>query len=140
MKFNHKGFTPLEKIYFKRSNSLTGFTLLEVIVSTILFALVIAGLANVFVAGRRSIMHSRSRMQAAEAAKLFLEPLYSDVRQDWWETNTSSLLWPGTHANSTTLNNINFNSTLNVTEMNASPNTPQLRRATIQINWTEPSP
>jgi Tfp pilus assembly protein PilV len=37
-------------------------TLFEIIVSVVILALAVTGLANVFVAGKRYIQHSRSRM------------------------------------------------------------------------------
>lgn len=62
-------------------------TLFEILVSVIILALVITGLANVFVAGKRYIKHSRSRMAGGELGKKFLDPLQSYVREDTWNTN-----------------------------------------------------
>jgi Tfp pilus assembly protein PilV len=62
-------------------------TLFEILVSVIILALVITGLANVFVAGKRYIRHSRMRMGGGEIGKQFLDPLQSYVRQDTWGTN-----------------------------------------------------
>jgi hypothetical protein len=45
------------------------------------------GLANVFVAGKRYIKHSRLRMSGGEIGKKFLDPIQLLVRQDTWATN-----------------------------------------------------
>ena len=60
-------------------------TLVEIIVSVVILALVITGLANVFVAGKRYIQHSRMRMAGGELGKEFLDPLQAYVRQDTWD-------------------------------------------------------
>jgi Tfp pilus assembly protein PilV len=62
-------------------------TLVEIIVSVVILALVITGLANVFVAGKRYIQHSRMRMAGGELGKEFLDPLQQYVRQDTWDGN-----------------------------------------------------
>ena len=63
------------------------FTLFEILVSVIILALVITGLANVFVAGKKYIKHSRLRISGGELGKKFLDPLQIYVRQDTWSTN-----------------------------------------------------
>jgi len=61
-----------------------GFTILEVFVATCLIALVMVGLANIFLAGKNLILHSREKAAAAELAKFLLEPLYFEVNQTNW--------------------------------------------------------
>ena len=61
-----------------------GFTLIEIIVATLILALVTTGLAYVFVAGKRHMLHIRSKIQAAELGRLFLASLQMNVRQDTW--------------------------------------------------------
>ncbi len=62
-------------------------TLVEILVATVILALVVTGLANVFVSGKRYIKQSRLRMAGGEIGKKFLDPLQSYVRQDTWSTN-----------------------------------------------------
>ncbi|MCM8779623.1 MAG: prepilin-type N-terminal cleavage/methylation domain-containing protein, partial [Candidatus Omnitrophica bacterium] len=57
-------------------------TLVELLVSVMILALIIAGLANIFFTSRRYITFSRSRTQAAEFSKTVLDNLYKEVRQD----------------------------------------------------------
>ena len=62
-------------------------SLLEIIVSTVILALVMTGLVNVFIAGKRYIQHSRYRIGGGEVGKKFLDPLQAYVRQDTWSSN-----------------------------------------------------
>ncbi len=73
-------------------------SLLEVLVATILFALVITGLANIFVAAKRYTQHNRSIVTAAEISRNYLEPLNTEVQTGKynlvsgnWEWNPSTL-------------------------------------------------
>lgn len=63
-------------------------TLLEILVAVIILALVVTGLAGVFVAGKRYIQRSRSRMTGGELGKYFLDPLQNDVNQSTWDTTS----------------------------------------------------
>ncbi len=64
-----------------------GFTLLEIIIAALILALVTTGLAYVFLAGKRHILHIRSKIQAAELGRLFLDYLPMHVRQDIWNNS-----------------------------------------------------
>lgn len=68
-----------------------GFTLLEIIVATLILALVMTGLANIFLAAKRHLTHTRSKIQAAELGRLFLAPLQMGVRQDTWADTNNAL-------------------------------------------------
>jgi prepilin-type N-terminal cleavage/methylation domain-containing protein len=72
-----------------------GFTLLEIIIAAIIIAVLMWGLTNLFVSGRRHIMHARLRMAGSELGKYFLDPLQRDVRQDQWQANTNCLTSDG---------------------------------------------
>lgn len=67
-----------------------GLTLLEIVVATIILALVIVSLANVFVLGKRYVLHSRARMAGGELGRFFLDPLQMDVDQGSWGNNCLS--------------------------------------------------
>ncbi len=67
-----------------------GVTLLEILVAAIIMALVMAGIANIFIAGKKHIFHSRFRMTGSELGRLYVEPLVMDVRQDQWGSNCLS--------------------------------------------------
>jgi len=76
-----KGLTPLDNKSNNKKSYLTGLTLLEILVSTTILVMVIGGLASVFVAAKAHILHSRSRVTAAEAIKWYLEPLQTEVSE-----------------------------------------------------------
>src|SRR3989338_5521605 len=63
-----------------------GLSLLEILISTLILALLMIGLGNIFVAGKKLILHSRSRMTGGELGKNFLDPFQRLVRQDEWDT------------------------------------------------------
>lgn len=67
-----------------------GFSLMEVIVATALFSLVIVGMLSVFVTGNKQVIHGRERLVSSQLGKLFVDPMQADVRQDTWDT------WNGT--------------------------------------------
>lgn len=68
----------------KKTQSAGGFTLIEIVVAAVILALVITGLANIFVAGKRWVLHSNMRMAGGELGRYFLDPLQMQVRQDTW--------------------------------------------------------
>lgn len=82
-----KWFTPLETPDTERSDPkfLAGFTLIEVLIAALILTVVTTGLAYVFLAGRKHLLHTSSRIQAAELGRLFLGPLQMDVREDTWD-------------------------------------------------------
>ncbi|MDD5568367.1 MAG: prepilin-type N-terminal cleavage/methylation domain-containing protein [Candidatus Omnitrophica bacterium] len=59
-------------------------SLLEIIISMVILALVIAGIVNVFVAAKSFIQRSRYRTTGGELGKIFLDPLQVYIRQDTW--------------------------------------------------------
>lgn len=117
-------------------------TLVELLVSVVILALIIAGLANIFVTSRRYVAWNRSRLQATEFNKQILENFTVQVRQDTWN-DASNPLYVGTgKTNGTvTLNNILYNSSYNVSDMNnATFQNAEMRKVRMVINWTEPVP
>lgn len=117
---------------------LTGLTLLEILISTLIFALVMTGLVNLFIAAKRLTLHARSRMQAAELGRFFLDPLQMQVREDMWATNCLGTNNCASMPASETLNNIPYNATYDITDVSGT--TLRLRRAKVNINWDETPP
>ena len=64
-----------------------GLTMIEIMVSVIILALVVAGMANLFISGKRWVLISQTRMTTGELGRFFLDPLQMLVRQDTWATN-----------------------------------------------------
>ncbi len=64
-----------------------GLTLLEILIATMILAIVIGGLASVFSSSKWYVAHTRSWLTAAELGGYFLDPLQSNVSQEQWANN-----------------------------------------------------
>lgn len=123
-------------------------SLLEILISLVIFSLVMAGLTGIFIAGKKHVLHSRSRIAAAAIGQLFLDPLKIYVRQDTWDTSTNYLV-PGTYycdgvaghtqlpncpiLSDRTLDGIEYTATYTVSVFQG------MRKVTTAIHWTEPA-
>lgn len=111
-------------------------TLLEIIVALAIFALIVTGMINVFVAAQRHMTHSRSKMGAGEIAKHFLGPLQAQVNQSTWATN-----WVGTGATAAdswtdTSSNTRYDAAYDSDVYSGTaPQQVDLRKVTIDISW-----
>jgi len=132
-----------------------GFTLLEILIAALILALVMTGLASIFLAGKRHLAHTRSKIQAAELGKLFLAPLQQDVRQDTWDNPSTNALSIGTrycdsdpdHSDQQlpncpsqaerTLDGIEYSAQYDISEDSTRPN---LRKVVTTITWNEATP
>lgn len=116
---------------------LNGFSLVEVLVAAVIFALVVVGLMSVFISGSKHIIHTRERMTSTQLGKFFLDPLQLYVRQDTWAAgNELSTAGNAKSGGSQLINNRRFTETHNVSVV---AGTGDLRRVTSTITWTEPS-
>jgi len=117
-----------------------GLSLLEILVATMILAIVMAGLANLFVSSKWHIMRTRSLIVVGELARYFLDPLQGNVSGDNWDSKISCLysknctsqvlqntqLTPGNFSYNYT---VSYNIT-NVTSVN------NLTKVVLTINWT----
>lgn len=111
-------------------------TLLEILISTLILAITIAGLANLYISGQKWLLHARSRMTGVELGKYFLEPLQMDVRQDTWNTNC---LGAGNCPNQTISISEGPNVSRNYTaSYNVSLNSPIANLTKVKVNITWP--
>jgi len=121
-----------------------GFSLVEIIVASMVFALVIVGLLSVFVSGTQHIIHARERITSAEVGKFFLDPMQMAVRMDTWNQVGNALKLSAVPVSLTTqrVNNRDFSGTYTVDDAttDASLTGTDLRRVTTTISWNEPSP
>lgn len=109
-----------------------GLTLLEILVSIMILSLVVTGLTHVFIAGKRHILRSRSRISAVELGRLFLDTLQMDVRNDTWTTTClggNSSACPATQ----TINNITYAPNYTISDINGTT----LRKVKVNITWNE---
>jgi len=93
------------------------FTLIEVIVSTVILAFVFSGLLFSFAAVRQYVNRANKRLVAANLVRDVLGSLYRKVREDTWN-NTIGELANGTHNNIVSVNIDNYSYTGNYTVSN----------------------
>jgi prepilin-type N-terminal cleavage/methylation domain-containing protein len=111
-----------------------GFSLVEIMVSSVIFALVILGLISVFVSASKQITHTRERMTSAQLGKFFLDPLQDYVRDNDWDSgNELSANGDNKPGGSQVINNRTFTETHDVSAVGGTG----LRRVTSKISWDE---
>jgi|GEM_PF-801153 len=124
-----------------------GFSLLEIIVAATLFVLIVAGMANVFVAAKRWLAHSRFKMTSGELGKYFLEPLQVNVKQSDWSSAsgdyvTTNPLYIHTWTDSAVSpGGKSYTPNYTVGAVPApgvgSTSPPQMRKVKVQVQWYE---
>jgi len=117
----------------------------------LIFALIMGGLANLFVVTKRHILHAHARIAAGELGRYFLDPLQTHVRQDTWGTSNNYLTigeyrspnnpcsdyatyTPVSWLEEPQLNNITYYSAQKVEDKDG------LRKVKLIICWQEPAP
>jgi len=112
-----------------------GMTLIEILVSSVIFALIISGLVSVFVMSKGHNVHARARTTASQLGKFFLDPLQMEVDQEHWDTNCLGRHAVGDCPDGTeTIDGRTYDAVYNVTDVG---NNTDLRRATVTITWNE---
>lgn len=123
-----------------------GFTLLEILVAAVIMAMVMTGLAYVFLAGKRHLLYTRSKIQAAELDRLFLAPLQMQVKQSDWDSpsndyNPPNLLQKGTRTGSAeTLDGIDYTPTYEISVPPGFSSDSPMRKVKVAITWNEVTP
>jgi len=107
------------------------FTIIEVLVSSILFAAVVAGFLSVVASVRHLNARSRQRIIATNVARQVLEDLYEAVRQDTWGSGN---LTDGAHNNflTRTINGITYTVDYNVI---SNPDGIRGKQVDITVRW-----
>ena len=129
----------LSKIKRFKKKYLPGVTFIELIVSMIILSVVLAGLLHVFVLSKSFIVHSRSRIAAAELGRRFLDPLQDDVRADTWDALSlgNTLAVQATYAGSPiSLANVAYTPTYTITNKTVG-SSQQIRKVLVNITWNE---
>ena len=125
----------------KPKGNTRAFSLMEVVVGTIIIAAFFGGLTAIFVSVRRYVLHANSRLVATNLGRQQLNNLYGEVRQDTWDTgnlsnghagNTNAADIDGRQYNGNfTVNNMTYIGSGGVT-VNG-----QYRQVTVQINYPQ---
>ena len=107
-----------------------GFTLIEVVVGSIILAVTFAGLLATFTAVRRYVKRANKRLIATRLAVTQLNELYREVKEDTWDSGT---LQPGSiNSGSYTIDKQVYpDGVVSVTEGE------DYRRVSITINYPE---
>lgn len=134
-----------------------GLSLLEILVSAILLALLILGLANIFVATRRLVFHIGARLTAAEISRRYLDPFYMQVSAANWGVTTPSgncsrmfvkmfaapYINPYTESASNTIFTPNYNpdgagaDDIDDVNFTVNPGESVICRVALRVNWDE---
>ena len=155
MKCNNqlKGFTPLEGTTdsswhgVKRKKLLTGFTLIEVLVSIFILSLTVTGLFAVFFMGEKTIQTDKNRVKALNYAQETLEELKNYVTIDGVYSHlpnsgvlvgdTSGLSWAFTVSNAHTHNTGVTGFTRTYTVENEGVGGRTLKKVTVTVEYPE---
>lgn len=68
----------------KKRSSLTGFTLIEILVAAVIMAITVSGIFAVFIASGRFVNRSQRRLSAINIAQAEIEKRRGYVRSDTW--------------------------------------------------------
>jgi len=140
-----------DQSYFLKKKSISGFTLVEILIAFVILTTAVIGLSSSFVASHKYVKRSRHRLAAVNLARTILEDLKAHVRQDTWTDDTSNLLaCPGASYPCTKNYNLPvmypFNLPLgwSATYFIEQPpaldiNGMQMRQVTVNIHWDEPT-
>ncbi|MBU4252770.1 MAG: type II secretion system GspH family protein [Candidatus Omnitrophica bacterium] len=107
-----------------------GFSLVEILVASSVFSLVILGLVSVFIAAKGHVIHARERMVSAVIGKFFIDPLQMDVRQENWDTSIFVL---GKSPDTQIINNTEFTATYVIADVVDT----DLHRVITTITWPD---
>jgi prepilin-type N-terminal cleavage/methylation domain-containing protein len=141
--------------FMKNSNK--GFSLVEIIVASILLAIICAGIFSVSASSKKIVSVTSQRHEATEVAQAVLENLRSYLNLSIWE-NSSSLIWPtGSWNGWYTFSDVSNSLTTRISNVfsgsefatkyqgrwrfkiddpdGAGPF--EYRKATVEVNWTE---
>lgn len=154
---NAKGFTPSETIGQpkKRKMSLTGFTLVEVVVAVVIVAATAAGIFASFIAAQGYVSRARGRISSVNAFRQQVETLRAGVSQETWgnppncDPDNNGLAvtatlncagsdpgWTGWKNFTGTFGTAPWNGRRCYRVVEVTPGGP--RQTEVQINWTEP--
>jgi len=105
-------------------------SLVEILVATMILAVVMGGLMSAVVSGQRYLLHTRNRISASQAVKSKLEVLYKEVRQDTWSSPSNPLRIPS----STSSNDCGG---VTCDAIVATSDKDGLRKVKVDITWRE---
>jgi len=144
-------------------NSKRALTILEILISSVILAITMAGLSGLFVSGKKYILHERMRMSGGGLGAAFLDPSQVAVSQGqtavgsldgWNQSNNGLRITPSgdyrycdsdpAHASkqasfcppasARTMSNTEYSAQYKIEDVGS---TNPVRKVTTTINWTE---
>ena len=111
-------------------------TLMEILISSVIFALIVSGLVSVFVMAKGYSVHTRARTTGSQLGKFFVDPLAMEVDQEYWLNNcVGAGICPPANQ---TIDGRLYRATYTVDNvLDAGGNPLNLRRVTANIAWNE---
>ncbi|NJN78757.1 MAG: prepilin-type N-terminal cleavage/methylation domain-containing protein [Saprospiraceae bacterium] len=119
--------------HLKNEKIKSGFTIIEVTIASVIFAIAAAGILATITAMRRPAEVSQERVTAAYLGKTLMEELRSEVNASTWDPSRSnaSNLRLGNHRVQRTVDGVTYNLAYTISEL--SNNGP--RRMDLTITW-----
>jgi prepilin-type N-terminal cleavage/methylation domain-containing protein len=113
-----------------------GFTLVEVMVSLVILALLAAGLFSVFVSARYLVERSKRRLAATEIARAEIEKNRQHIRADRWDNASYPSLFPadGTWRACASTSYPGYTVDCRVVQ---GPAADSYRKVTVRVRWSE---
>ena len=113
-----------------------GFSLVEVVVATVILSTVIVGILRAFISANLFVASQGERTAAADLARQQLEDLYEEVRQDKWNLSNQKLS-PGTTlgaASTSVVDGVTYTRSYTVSSVNDGP-TEAYRKVEVTVTW-----
>jgi len=117
-----------------------GFTLVEIIVASLILVFTVAGMLFIFSSEKAALERAGRRIQAMDFARQTLEQLKNEVRADNWDTGTNDLRIH-TEAPQALLGKLGANFAAQrgyVVTAGPAPIADSYRIVTVTVNWSEP--
>jgi len=120
------------------------FTLVEIVIATVILAIAVLGVMSAFISGTKLVAASKYRLQAINYAQQILENLRQEVRADTWDsgnlrlTSGSPIDCLGTNPLASFGGTCTY--TVNYVDLNGngSGDFGEPRRVDVSVNWTAP--
>lgn len=118
---------------------MSGLSLVEIIVAMVILSLVMLGFINLFMSGKRFIIHNRLLMTGGELGRYSLEPLQTEVRQDTWNNTAVNNLAVKTYNGSPiTISGVTYTPNYTVSDKTVYSSS-VIRKVKVDVKWNESS-